>query len=161
MDQRELTEKYVPNDDIYLFNTGGARMAYLTFGCRYIPGCDMHTLDRVFPQRARGLGRRRLQRLGRLRQSMYRREDGVWCAFIPGVKQGDIYKYRVVDQGGNAVLKADPFAFHAETGPATGSKVWDIEGWIGRTANTSPRAQSATRCARRCPSMSCTSAPGA
>ncbi len=28
------------------------------------------------------------------------------------------------------MLKADPpFALHAETGPATGSKVWDIEGY--------------------------------
>ena len=27
------------------------------------------------------------------------------------------------------MLKADPFALHAETGPATGSKVWDIGGY--------------------------------
>ena len=120
MDQRELTEKYVPNDDIYLFNTGGARMAYLTFGCRYIPGCGMHRFVVWAPNA------REVSVVGDFNgwdssaDPMYRREDGVWCAFIPGVKQGDIYKYRVVDQGGNAVLKADPFAFHAETGPEIG-----------------------------------------
>ena len=60
---------------------------------------------------------------------MKKLEGGVWCAFLPGVKQGDIYKFRVVGPDGRAVLKADPFALHAETGPATGSKVWDIGGY--------------------------------
>ena len=35
----------------------------------------------------------------------------------------------MVGEDWNTVLKADPFAFHAETGPATGSKIWDIEGY--------------------------------
>ena len=60
---------------------------------------------------------------------MCRRDDGVWCAFVPGLKDGDIYKYRVVSAEGREVLKADPFAFHAETGPGTASKVWEIGGW--------------------------------
>ena len=60
---------------------------------------------------------------------MWRRDDEIWVTFIPGLKNGDIYKYRVVGEDWNTVLKADPFAFHAETGPATGSKIWDIEGY--------------------------------
>ena len=42
MEQRELIEKYVSNDDIYLYNTGNAQRAYDAFGCRYIPECGMH-----------------------------------------------------------------------------------------------------------------------
>ena len=30
MEQRELIEKYVSNDDIYLYNTGNAQRAYLS-----------------------------------------------------------------------------------------------------------------------------------
>ena len=33
---------YIPRDDIYLFNTGNARKAWLAFGCRYIPELQMH-----------------------------------------------------------------------------------------------------------------------
>ena len=42
MEQRELIEKYVSNDDIYLYNTGNAQRAYHAFGCRYIPDCGLH-----------------------------------------------------------------------------------------------------------------------
>ena len=83
MDQRELIEKYVPNDDIYLFNTGGARMAYLTFGCRYMPECGMHRFVVWAPNA------REVSVVGDFNgwdgsaSPMTRREDGVWCAFAP------------------------------------------------------------------------------
>ncbi len=51
--------------------------------------------------------------------------SGIWEGFIDGVGQTATYKYRVVNRGFVAE-KADPFAFHAETPPATGSKVWDL-----------------------------------
>ncbi len=57
---------------------------------------------------------------------MVRDMNGIWCAVLSGVQNGDIYKYAVLGADGKTVLKADPFAFHAETGPATGSKVWDL-----------------------------------
>ena len=129
MEQRELIEKYVSNDDIYLYNTGNAQRAYHAFGCRYIPDCGLHRFVVWAPHA------REVSVVGDFNgwdgyaSPMYRREDGVWCAFLPNVKNGDIYKYRIVGADGNTVLKADPFAFHAETGPATGSKVWDIEGY--------------------------------
>ena len=34
--------KHIPRDDIYLFNTGNARKAWLCFGCRYIPELNAH-----------------------------------------------------------------------------------------------------------------------
>ena len=57
---------------------------------------------------------------------MGRDRDGFWCAEVEGIEIGQVYKYSVEGPDGRKVLKADPFAFHAETGPATGSKVWDI-----------------------------------
>lgn len=58
------------------------------------------------------------------------RSGGLWTAEMPDAEQGQIYKYAITSQKGETVLKADPFAFHAETGPATGSKIWDIEGFV-------------------------------
>ena len=39
-------------------------------------------------------------------------DNGVWEAFIPGLKKFDSYKY-AIKHAGKTVLKADPFAFHA------------------------------------------------
>ena len=55
--------------------------------------------------------------------------DSVWELFIPGVKEYDVYKYCVTTRGGDLIYKADPYAFHAETRPSNGSKVYDIEGY--------------------------------
>jgi 1,4-alpha-glucan branching enzyme len=54
--------------------------------------------------------------------------SGVWAGFVPGVGHGTIYKYHIRSRirPGYSVDKADPFAFHAETPPKTGSIIWDI-----------------------------------
>ncbi len=52
--------------------------------------------------------------------------SGIWEGFIPGVGALITYKYFVKSHLNNYQSeKADPFAFHAETSPKTGSKVWD------------------------------------
>ena len=53
-------------------------------------------------------------------------EHGLWEKFIPGLKQFDTYKYAVTSARGKTVLKADPYAFHAETRPGTASKLYDL-----------------------------------
>ena len=40
---------------------------------------------------------------------------GIWEAFVPGLQRYDIYKYAVEAADGRVLLKADPYAFHAET----------------------------------------------
>ena len=57
---------------------------------------------------------------------MARSEHGLWERFIPGLKQFDVYKYAVTSARGKTVLKADPYAFHAETRPGTASKLYDL-----------------------------------
>ena len=55
--------------------------------------------------------------------------SGVWEGFVPGLQVYDTYKYAVHTADGRVLAKADPFAFHAETRPANGSKVYDLEGY--------------------------------
>ena len=55
--------------------------------------------------------------------------DSVWKLFIPGMKEYDVYKYCVTTRAGDLVYKADPYAFHAETRPSNGSKVYDLNGY--------------------------------
>jgi 1,4-alpha-glucan branching enzyme len=59
-----------------------------------------------------------------------RQEAGGWERFIPGVKAGALYKYRVVGPDGRAFgEKADPYGFAAEIRPQTASKVAELEGY--------------------------------
>ena len=55
--------------------------------------------------------------------------DGIWELFIPGIKIYDVYKYCITTPADELVYKADPYAFHAETRPSNGSKVFDISGF--------------------------------
>ena len=55
--------------------------------------------------------------------------SGVWEGFVPGLQTYDTYKYAIHTAAGEVLAKADPFAFHAETRPANGSKVYDLEGY--------------------------------
>ncbi|WP_395106678.1 1,4-alpha-glucan branching protein GlgB [Actinomadura sp. SCN-SB] len=63
---------------------------------------------------------------------------GVWELFIPGVDDGEVYKYEVLGADGQWRLKADPMARATEVPPATGSKVftsryeWADGGWMTR-----------------------------
>ncbi|MBR7146509.1 MAG: 1,4-alpha-glucan branching protein GlgB [Oscillospiraceae bacterium] len=63
------------------------------------------------------------------RHKMRRREGGIWETEIAGLQQFDAYKYAVLGADGVERLKADPFAFHAETRPATASKLYDLGGY--------------------------------
>ena len=59
---------------------------------------------------------------------MSRIDDGeIWKIFIPGIKEGDVYKYAIMPQhGGPHIMKADPYGYYAEVAPATASRVYDM-----------------------------------
>lgn len=62
---------------------------------------------------------------------MHRHEKyGIFELFVPGVKQGDIYKYELKVKGGLTVLKADPYAFAAQKRPDTASVVFDSSEFV-------------------------------
>lgn len=60
--------------------------------------------------------------------------EGVWEYRTDALKEYDAYKYYVVDERGNGVMKSDPYAYHFETRPSNASKVYDIEGYCWKDA---------------------------
>ncbi|MDS1029361.1 1,4-alpha-glucan branching protein GlgB [Bacillota bacterium LX-D] len=54
---------------------------------------------------------------------------GLWSIFIPGLGQGEIYKYEIHTQYGQVLLKADPYAFFAECRPNTASIVYELNNY--------------------------------
>ncbi len=54
---------------------------------------------------------------------------GIWALFIPGVKEGDMYKFLITTPDGRKLYKADPFANYAEFRPGTASIVTDLSGY--------------------------------
>jgi len=52
---------------------------------------------------------------------------GIWELFLPGIEEGELYKYEMLPQGGGPPFsKADPFATAAEYRPKTASLVYDV-----------------------------------
>ncbi|MCI5949220.1 MAG: 1,4-alpha-glucan branching protein GlgB [Coriobacteriaceae bacterium] len=62
---------------------------------------------------------------------------GVWCGFVPGVSEGELYKFVLETMSGELLYKADPYAFAAELAPGTASVTvadsayaWGDEEWL-------------------------------
>lgn len=51
---------------------------------------------------------------------------GIYTCFVPGVKEGELYKFCIETQQGKRLFKADPFANYAERRPGTASRIADI-----------------------------------
>ncbi|MCX6264311.1 MAG: 1,4-alpha-glucan branching protein GlgB, partial [Bacteroidetes bacterium] len=51
--------------------------------------------------------------------------SGIWEGFIPGILQGEAYKYHIHGFQGVQLDKGDPFAHYWEKRPYTASIVWD------------------------------------
>ncbi len=68
--------------------------------------------------------------------------SGIWELFIPGVTAGEVYKYEILTQSGNWIMKADPMERSHEVPPNTGSVVVDSEfkwhdtDWMDKRAKT-------------------------
>ncbi len=67
---------------------------------------------------------------------------GVWEIFIPGLDEGEIYKYELRTRDGHLRIKADPLAFRSELRPATASIVhstdhftWNDSEWLENRKN--------------------------
>ena len=56
-------------------------------------------------------------------------DGGIYDLFIPGAKAGDMYKYLIISQSGEALYKADPYANQAQLRPETASIVADLSGY--------------------------------
>ncbi|MFD4577772.1 1,4-alpha-glucan branching enzyme [Streptomyces sp. NPDC058417] len=66
--------------------------------------------------------------------------SGVWELFVPGVGEGELYKFDITRPDGSRTQRADPLARRTEVPPATSSivtashHVWDDAEWLARRA---------------------------
>ncbi|MBU3876670.1 1,4-alpha-glucan branching protein GlgB [Faecalicatena sp. AGMB00832] len=52
---------------------------------------------------------------------------GIYTCFVPGAKEGDLYKFCIETAQAKRIFKADPFANYAELRPGTASRITDID----------------------------------
>jgi len=131
--------------DLYLFNEGNQHKVYDKLGAHVmtIDGIT-GTLFAVWApcaKRVSVVGNFN-QWDGRRNQMRCRGSSGVWEIFIPGITQGEIYKYEIKTPHGEIYLKADPYAFYSELRPGTSSIVynldtyqWNDDAWIKERSN--------------------------
>ena len=79
---------------------------------------------------------------------MQKRLGGIWELFIPGLKDGDLYKYEIRTEKGHCYEKADPYGFQHEVRPAKSSVIskidsfqWNDQSWISNRDNRDPLEQ--------------------
>ncbi len=64
---------------------------------------------------------------GRRHQMRVLGSSGIWEIFIPGLGEGEIYKFEILAKNGKDVfIKSDPYAFYSELRPKSASIVWNI-----------------------------------
>jgi len=53
--------------------------------------------------------------------------SGVWELFVPGLMQGEHYKFEIKTQDISLLIKSDPYAYSTEVRPKTASRLFDID----------------------------------
>ena len=116
---------------IYLFKQGNNFEAYRFFGAHFdCRGGDEGVVFRVWAPHAKAVSV-----VGDFNSwvpgshPMAKLDEGVWEAFIPGIREYDVYKFCLTTRQDELLFKADPYAFHAETRPSNASKVYRLEGY--------------------------------
>ncbi|MDF2576605.1 MAG: 1,4-alpha-glucan-branching protein [Chlamydiales bacterium] len=73
---------------------------------------------------------------------------GVWELFIPGLKEGEKYKFEIKTQNDEILLKSDPYALAAELRPSTASVIfnldqytWKDQHWVEQRARNKDQAK--------------------
>ncbi|HEX3971215.1 MAG TPA: 1,4-alpha-glucan branching protein GlgB [Stellaceae bacterium] len=143
---QELVDPYqfgswLGETDIYLLREGTHLAAFNRFGAHFtsIDGVEGVNFAVWAPnaQRVSVVGDFNLWD-GRRHPMRLHPGAGIWELFIPGIGEGERYKYEIKPHGGNApLLKADPYAFAAERPPNTASVTcrtdrhqWQDHAWI-------------------------------
>lgn len=117
----------ISSDDIYLFRKGELFMAYRTFGAIHMNiGGIEGTRFTVWAPRAQSVSViGDFNGWDRIIHPMENvQESGIWTVFIPGNLEGMIYKFSILTDRNDVLEKTDPFAFHTEVRPKTGSRVF-------------------------------------
>jgi 1,4-alpha-glucan branching enzyme len=65
---------------------------------------------------------------GRVHPMRHRGSSGIWELFIPGLDEGELYKFEILSSVGGLGLKTDPYGFAGEMRPNNASVVRTIAG---------------------------------
>ncbi len=126
--------------DIYLFNAGDHHKIYEKLGAHFTEVQGVGGVQfAVWAPSAKSVSvigdfngwDRRLHAMRVLGSS------GIWEIFIPGLPEGELYKFQIKTASGYVLDKADPYGFEMECRPRTASKVnflrtyeWHDEDWL-------------------------------
>ena len=116
---------------LYFFHQGKNNRAYNYLGAHFTEKKDA-VVFRVWAPRASSVSVvGDFNGWNRSVNPMTRLIDGeTWETTIEGLKPYDSYKFSIIAEDGKTeIMKADPYAFHAETRPSTASKVFDLSGY--------------------------------
>ena len=132
--------------DLYLFNKGDHHRVYEKLGAHYTEVNGVGGVQfAVWAPTARsvsvignfnGWDRRKhaMRMLG---------ASGIWEIFVPGLAEGELYKFHVKTQSGFVLEKADPYGFEMELRPQTASKInflskftWSDDEWMKNRAGS-------------------------
>jgi 1,4-alpha-glucan branching enzyme len=132
--------------DIYLFNAGDHHRIYDKLGAHYAEVNGVGGVQfAVWAPSAKSVSvignfnrwDRRYHAMRTLGSS------GIWEIFIPGLPEGELYKFEVKTQEGVYLDKADPYGFEMELRPNTASVVnflggftWTDDRWMERRRTT-------------------------
>ena len=133
MSKVKIAKYGISDFDLYLLSEGNHYQIYEKLGAKVkIIGGIKGVLFSVWAPNAKGVGvvgnfnswKADLHQMEKIMES------GVWVLFIPGLKEGEVYKYAIKSYHKDIIhLKADPFAFQAEIRPRTASVVNSLKGY--------------------------------
>ena len=114
-----------------VFHTGDSVRAYDFLGAHFVNRNDKNgVVFRVWAPTARSVSvAGDFNNWNNEANYMYNIGYGVWEVFVEGVKEFCTYKYCIESEYGDRLMKADPYAFHAQTRPGQASVVYDIESY--------------------------------
>ncbi len=128
--------------DLYLFNEGTERRVYEKLGAhlRDLGGVQGVSFAVWAPSAARvSLVGNFNHWDGRYHPMRPLGSSGVWELFVPGLAEGELYKYEIRDQRGAIRLKTDPYGTYFEAPPGNASIVcnvrrygWNDAAWLER-----------------------------
>ncbi|MBI5384619.1 MAG: 1,4-alpha-glucan branching protein GlgB [Verrucomicrobia bacterium] len=136
--------------DLYLFGQGNERFIYDKLGAQLrvidgVPGVSFATWA-PNAQRLSVVGNFNNWD-GRCHPMRMLGPSGVWEIFIPGLGEGALYKFEILDARGRLRLKCDPFGFFSEVPPKNSSIVWNTRkfAWADEKWMKQRAAQNALR----------------
>jgi 1,4-alpha-glucan branching enzyme len=116
--------------DIYLFREGTHTRLHGKLGCRLDPDGAHFAVWAPNAQAVSVIGEFNGWDPGAHPMDARWDSSGIWERFVPGVRAGAAYKFRINPRSGGGFDKADPFAFFAQTPPQTASRAWSLDyGW--------------------------------